>query len=251
MVRGAFAQPAPINRHAVILSGLAASSPGVFNPTNIAHAKYWWVSVDVTNQANVTNWPDRVQSLILTNGTTGATRPTITAANLGVHFARASAQILTNLPGFSLGQLGDNVATIWWIMNADSTPSFADIAESHGGDTSLGIYTANQIYYYKNPTVSKSQVITTGHYIDAAVVLNVSGTSSNLFYTNGIPAITNTSPLAAGMDPTWLFTKLGSSVNGSYDGYIREFAFFSNQALSSVTISNLHYYATNKYSYTP
>ncbi len=236
----------------VPLQRFVSASASVFVPSNIVTGiKYWWVSSDMVTNITVTNWIDRIQQSVWTNISTATTCPT--NSSLGTHFLRTSSQRLTNSVTVSLAGDGSSfdTNTQWFIVNLDTTPGFEDILTGLPASSSPTVgFSSGAPYFFQSPTLASDGTLATGKFVDVAIVSSSDSGHVNpvlTFYTNGIPSQTNTS-VAIPQADGW--NTLGVGGNGAYNGYIREYAVYSNK-LSSVNVSNLHYYATNLYGYTP
>lgn len=210
---------------------LARNQVSPANPGNITNRiGYWWVSSDLTTNTPVTNWVDRIQGFVWGQGNV-ATQPTNSA--LGVGFG--GSQSMTNTGGH-----GSPGASFFWIYEATVSSANAYLIGSPGGG-GYG-FVLNSLAWtqpgFPHSDLS-SATIPTGKLED------VEWDGSN-FFTNGVLSVNVT---MAGFDLTTL-----GSVNGSIDfwkGYITEIGWWTNTVFDSVTVSNLHHYATNTYHFSP
>lgn len=212
----------------------------------VAGVSYWWVSSDLPTNGYVTNWIDKIKGSAWTNGAAGTTRPTNTLT--GVYFDGSKSQRLTN-SGVYFSSGTAEPSTHWIIINRVGGGAFQDFLD-YQNDGVLNWYfdNANRYATMMTPTATYDGRSPTNQWFDWCITME-SGGSGHVFYTNGVPAITNK------IGQTWTATpwKLmgGISVNGYFTGYIRELAVWSNHLATASEVANLHTYATNTYGYTP
>ena len=225
------------------LASTAAAS-GPFGPTNVAGLGNWWVFSDVVTNAAVSNWVDRIQFKALTNS--GTARPTNSA--LGVHFVEASSTQLTN-SGVPIGDNdGTKKHTQWYIINLDNASgfhAFVGTSPAAARQNHLG-FDFGKNYFFITPTLYESGAIAAGAWVDVCLVGGSGNTST--WYTNGVASTTVANSLDNGIN--WRCWG-GDGLNGFCSVFVREYAIFTNTVLSASSVSNLHYYATNLYKYTP
>lgn len=237
LVLSAHGQPSPINRRALAIAGLASST----TPATLG-ANYWWVYTDMASGINVTNWIDRIQASVWTNGFVDATRPT-TDAN-GVLFNRANSTVLTN-SGVSFA----NTSTHFVIVKRTSASAFQDILDqANSGLLEWFWNNASQWLF----SVSSANRLVDGNtsgttaFFDMVMVTDGNGNVSDL-YTNGVSAKHDAVAIPAGI---WKIMG-GIPNNGFFGGYFKEMAVWTNVNLNTTKIGQLHTYATNTYGYTP
>lgn len=241
----AWAQPSPINRRAMAIAGLA-SSVSISGPTNIASgALYWYVSSDVAVGVTLSNqWADRIQGILMQN-LSGTLNPT--NSSKGMRFNVNG--FCTNSPGTDAGfnwAPAGNVGAQWWVVNLDSTVNkilAASVADTHGIWTESGPNLAYGGGHSGGPNNVFKYAAATN--FDFGMVLT---TTNTIWYTNGIPCVTNSS---AGTD-NYIFGSLGDFGNGfgSSTGYVIESIGYTNY-LTAQNFSDLHKYGTNLYNYAP
>lgn len=238
----AWAQPDPIWKK---LLAVPSEIPP-FTPRSIPNLSYWWVSSDVPTNINVTNWTDRIQGAIYTNGTTGASRPTNSA--LGMHFSRASSQILTNNV-ISLG--GTNTGSYWIIMRRDFSGGFQDFLDyANSGDSEWYFDNVNQMSIDAATVIKNIGAQAASTFFDAYLISDNANVRTSL-YTNGVLGATFTTYTALNFQKPLGFIMGGILNNGFLDGYIKELGIWTNTIFTTIQISNLHYYTTNTYPITP
>ncbi len=217
----------------------------VSSPTNslLAGIGYWWVASDLTNSP-VTTWTDRVSGFILKQPTV-ANQPTWSTN--GVRFAVASTQYLvTNGSPPIVWRLGPSVDygdAILVILDRASTGDTTVIGPTTPGGRILAFdFGANA---WDNGSGSQFGITTTGQWYDYLYAgTNFAGAYAT--YTNGVLAFTG----AASKHSPHIFG--GGSSGASFDGTIKEIIVWTNIAgTTSLQASNIHWYATNTYKYSP
>lgn len=219
-----------------ISSASSAPDPQIYG------AKYWWRFHDMPTNSFVTNWSDTISGSIWTNGSVGATRPT--NSSLGVYFTRASSQNLTN---FGNPEIATN-STHFLIINRTATTSFQYmLSYDTGGGFNIAWYTLGSLFLEFDAIPYVNGQIANNSWTDIALVIKKPDQTMT-YYTNGVPALTNT--LISLTTPRWWKLMGGHSSGGYYGGYIREVADWTN-SLSASNVMVMHQYATNKYGYSP
>ena len=231
-----------------------AGVPSVFYPTNLPGVWIrWWVASDNPTNITITNWVDRVVAAQLTN--TLALSPTNSALGMGFNGSTYLQwkDILTT-------DNNSSVTNVVFLIMQPITPStdfsgvygIRDVAQY---STGRGLMTRTTGAYQWNDGVFQADIckFTSGSYQDMAIVgPEATSTTSMLFYTNGILGF---SAANAG----WLTSRPhnvvghNSNNNGNYKGLIQEMLVGTNIPIAQVTmvVSNLHWYATNTYHFTP
>lgn len=229
----AFGQPSPINRRAFALAGLATTSK--LFPANLG---YYWVYVDMPTNILVTNWVDRIQGSVWTNGAADTTRPT--NSDLGVHFDSTKTQILTN---YTISFYGTNSSSHWIIIRRDKNNAFQDFLDyANSGDLEWGYYNDNTHAVSAGVAARNDGPSLLGDFQDLAWVSDGAANNTS-FYTNGVFA-TNWSGTVINSGKTWRI--MGGIANeGYFGGYIKAFGIWSNTVFTVNQVSNLHYAFTN------
>lgn len=235
------------------LSQQRAPSSAWVDPSSSNTLYAWWVATDKpvsgTSQINDTNpWIDRVKGILLQNG-----QNTLCVTNDIKGMTGGNAQHpLTNAP-----------------LSATTNSTVCVIVEVHG-------HAGTQIIYTPYDFSDATQGATPGGIgIDANTFRwgtaftggpAISGTISNskiydlilnqtngtiLVYTNGVQSVSLASRLPPSGGWPW-YAAIHDSVSAvaGFDGWIKEILVWTN-SFSSLQFSNVHYYATNTYQYTP
>ena len=220
-------------------------------PTNITSRGYrWWVSSDVTVGVTVSNqWLDRIASARLWQMNT-AISPTNSA--LGVRFN--GGQTLTNVVfDPTKGDTSVTNAWVYIIFNPDhntGSPANKAIASAADGRGIL-FNTSDSLSYAgfdSGGPNTLNRVLSTGVMHDIAVAYNKTNTT---WYTNGVPTLTNTTASFDDYDQQYVGNSGAPAFEGPIKMYISELFFVTNETPTSITISNMHRYATNTYGFTP
>ncbi len=220
------------------------SATAQFTPTNITpKVAYWWVNTDKATNTAWSNWVDRIQGVVFTNGDTGSTRGTNSA--LGMHFTRTSSQAMTNKVHNSISSTFGNEC-IWYIINLDTAPADEGwfCLDTTVNSPSILVLSAKPSYF-ANATTTSGVTLPLNTSVDVFMVAMAA--SKLAFYTNGIPAITNTVG-GGGAFTVNQFNSLGRDLgDGFFDGFTMQIAIITNVVTSeqSLLASNLHYYRTN------
>lgn len=218
-------------------------------PQTLPGLAYYWVASDLNVGDKVTNWIDRIQGLAWTNQTS-AKQPTNSA--LGVYFD--GTMFLTNsgmvmpvnqynslfviirrdtYPGVFQGILCNVATKFGYVFNNIGIISYADWAFAQASQADLS---GNQGRLKTNTFMT-------------LIADSYNGSGSDHYYTNGILSATISSTTVSSAVATNLLGGTGDA--GRYlVGYIRELAIITNTITATIA-SNLNYYATNTYSYTP
>ena len=224
----------------------AAASP---SPSLVdASLRYWWVASDKPLGLKVTNWLDRVQSQVLTNSNDG-TRPTNSAS--GIAFNRLSSYSLQFSPTPTPASVNINgTGVVYVIVTPTETASTFDSIISTDDTAGASLFTQDSGFTWGNNVAQTIfGPLTYGRTMDVMVVIT-NATAGGYGYTNGVFAKAFASNLG---DLTGSLKSVGKDQNGAghfYTGFIKEIIFYSN-VLSTVSISNLHWYATNTYGFAP
>lgn len=228
----AFGQPNPINRRAMAIAGLATGSPPI--PQTIPGLSWWWVGSDIVGNI-ATNWIDRIQAARLTNTVANCLFATngIVYPNTG-----SSGESLRGNGTITVNSTNTSVMIIFMVTSHQNTILFEGVATSFGWRPQ-----SDQKFYWRDGSfheLSRTPVAWSD------MVFTPTNTAGGYrFFTNGIQASTSASVYTA-------WTLGGVMPNSTFDNErLREILIWTNTLLSSVNISNLHYYATNTYAYTP
>lgn len=211
-------------------------------PTNIFNGvAYWWVASDNPSNVIVSNWVDRIQAVVKTNGDT-TVRPTNNSL-VGVYFNSSVGQFVTN------ATLNNSTAlnTYWLVMQRDGNHAGNLVGQSISanfpgflisGSGSPQMFSAGQLF--------TGPVLPNATMIDVLFVCERNGVNqTNAFYTNGVPWTTTNTLVDIG---SFTMRTMGKDLgNGAYSGYITEFGVVTNIWPTPVQASNLHYYFTNTY----
>lgn len=229
---------------------IAGTGGGLDQDTNIIYAihdlAWWWVASDVpTNHAISNQWADRIQGRLLAQGDP-AKQPT--NSTQGVYFDGAGNTYLTNVAVHCFTPGGQNV-TVLWVWQVDTTSAYQYVWASTGAAPvyAFQINSDNSWSYAAGALGDKRSA---GPLPDNQLMDFLA--RETRFYTNGV-LNTNRADAMGGSD--WGYMG-GQGGNGPYPfkGYIRELIVWTNtgqQPVDATTLSNLHYYATNRYKFTP
>ena len=228
-------------------ASISGTGCGTNTPTpQTLGANFWWVAQDLTNNAHVTNWTDRIASSVFTSTSSGY------PSNMsdGVHFSLSpDANGLTNdaAPLCTYGAISSHFV----IMEFTNNAAFQGIlsAGSKGGGTQL---------YDTSPTLKPDLTISAVTHVSAVAIpqnafFDICYVSSNsagskiYCYTNGV--LSDTFSGTAMLVTNWGI--MGWAASEPFSGVIKEVAVWSSSIKTPAEISQLHTYATNKYSYTP
>lgn len=242
----AFAQPNPINRRAMAIAGLASSPVGVF-PSGMYLR---WVATDVPNNNVVSNqWADRIQGVLLQQGDP-TKQPTNSTS--GVYFN--GTWYLTNVPqafvagggGFAvLVVIDQDVTTGTQMLITDSTHTGDGIPQFNTGGGST--------FWVRGAAGSDFQnlkFVNPGNVLHDIMFTPTNGAAHATCFTNGVATPCD---IAANTgQPNMVGFGRESGGTQLYHGWLRELIVWTNQtSFSSLNVSNIHYYCTNTYGFTP
>lgn len=251
----AFALIASADRRGQLSQQRPAS--GWVDPSGSNTLYAWWVSSDFAVNLSVNNtnpWIDRVQGRLLRNGnsTTSATN-----AALGIYTADASGG-LTNAP--TAQGSNSTYCIIFRPLNLSSGDNTFNtclsgpysLGDGTQGSTpgSFAIRRSTRVIYWGTFNIS-GQAISSPLANDTTYdLISVQTNSTMVVYTNGTQSASITAmPPLTGWPWFWVGHDTDSAAN-HFDGYIKEVLIWSN-SFSSVQLSNVHFYATNQYSFAP
>lgn len=214
---------------------------GVPGPDTVSGLQFRWVASDLTVGAKVTNWVDRVQSAVWTNGASSL-QPTNSAS--GVCFDGST--VLTN----AVITFTTAAKPVIWIVakNMRNNNNFDSFLTSPSG-LSPGIEFSATFVADPNSLTHWFAAIT-NVYQDWYVPGNGSAFSGvPLWYTNNVSTTHNSGLIASGTAN--IFNFAGQQAGGTKGYfYVQEIAVYTND-LSSANRTTLHTYATNTYAFSP
>lgn len=212
-------------------------------------ARYWWVSSDLTTNVNVTNWVDRIQSFVFTNGD-DSLRPTNSATGVGFD----GSHWLSNTPGFDWETSGAGTASVWVVFSPVTAAAANGGFLASDSSAGSGIYSpsGNQMKNFGDKGNATMFNFVSGNTYDMAITIsNIAGQTYN--WTNNVfatTAIAGQPNRTAGHSNQIYLAKDGQASPVFFKGKVLELVWFYSNIEASV-ISQLHTYATNKYGYTP
>lgn len=225
------------------ITGLA-KGPTDF-PSTIPEMYIRLKSSDLPLNLAVSAWKDEVSNIYWTNANAGTQ---FTNSALGVFLD--TGQFLESSTNFVALGVNDEFL---FIFNYVNTSAYETIFGDPNGESLIGLFvgaagfgsvvTGNAVAYWSKPALGD------GVFHDC---LTIGGNGiSSTGYTNGVASLSYT---PSGGFPR--INRIGNNQAGhadQYKGYIAEIIVWTNHtgAFSSTTISNLHYYATNTYNFSP
>lgn len=230
----AFAQPSPLNRRAVVLSGLASASSKPI-PARITGAALFLNYLDPSIGSNYV-WVDEINGIRFTNQ--GTTIPSNSAS--GMYYDGTTGHFHKN--SNSGIQIYPANASIWW--------AFTPLAISHTFDCILGNNSGNGNGFFCStspnnemtyvPASSPISKAVANVYYNVAIV---AGAGSAATYTNGVAANTM-NYTATGATNLWGIGQDANSDNNC-KMYLKFVLVCTNYAFTSTDISNLNYFAAH------
>lgn len=211
-------------------------------PQTLADTMGYWVSSDLPLSNSVASWVSRISASDTLAQTVSGNRPT--NSSLGVYFGGTS--VLTNNSKSWWSSVAGNSGTFFFIVykNSYTDAALEIMLQDYPGGVSTGFKLENSFIQYGS--ANWGHIAGANTYRDFVFVLDTA-TAKAYCWTNGVSvgAVINLSTTFQGL-------RLGNRLSGGspWLGYITEFAVITNHQSDSV-ISNLHYYATNTYSFTP
>lgn len=210
------------------------STEAPFTPKSVSSLGFWWVGSDIPGNSTgtiVSNWLDRIQSAPLTNIV--ASSP---VATNGIVYSKAGKVLYYSPTNYVVTTTNHSLLAIFQVSSHQNTILFAGYGNNYGwrpqGD--------GKLYYYDG---GFNQISTTP---TSWSDMLFSGTTTNYtFYTNNIQASTGT----GGWSGIRFWSVLEDAAGNNQQ--LREIMIFTNAVLSSVQRSNIHWYCTNTYTYTP
>jgi hypothetical protein len=226
------------------------SSGGVPGPQSISHLRFYWVSTDMTTNATVGVWTDRIQSQNIVSTNVGV--PTNYSA--GVYFNGSNQRLVITNP--FTWSAGTSTGSVWMVMQPQLGASdFASImaAAVSPFDTSVGYgpmtRTSGVLHWSADGGSANWGSFVENQVIDWSAQFYLTNTSQiwTRITTNNVQAMDSNLNV-----PSLYVRQIGwrSDISRFYKGYIKEIAFFTN-VLTHAEITTLHTYATNTYNFTP
>lgn len=219
------------------------------DPSGANLLKYWWVASDIpTNTAigyTVTNWIDRIQSSLWTNANSSIA-PTTDGTN--VIFTRTSSQYLTNRNA-AVG--GDNSAnSIAFILSPTSLPGNASILHMNpsAGTPAFWLQSTGNFEQEADAVDNNFGKLQTGIITDMIITFSGNANCTAVSYTNGVQSVSLS--ISHNIHSQTL-SIMGGGAFGYYNGKMYELLLWTNIVLNATQRSNVHYYATNTYRYSP
>lgn len=211
---------------------IANSTPVVGGdiPSSVGTLLYRWRASDLTMNGAVSNWVDSVSGRHVTQAT-GANQPT--NSSQGVHFWGSQMLGVTNV---SI----QNSNALFMVVNLATPLSWRPILGVTSSETGIGFENANNEFWLIS---SKKLSTAIGANTNIDVVLD--GWNFGNAYTNGAFSSTNSS--AFNMAIGAFGGDQGGGVGDRITGFILEICIYRASTLTSVNVSNLHYYSTNTY----
>lgn len=208
-------------------------------PSSMGQLAYWWVASDLPLGA-VSTWTDRNVGSVWQSRTPAQPAPTNTVD--GVQFNGTTHTTLTNVIG-AISVITNSSQFV--ILARTGTGAFQDILDFKNDGTWEWTWFSTTWELFPG---SKAAVGNPGTnvFFDMAYTSDYAN-NRIIGYTNGVAVITNTTSTIGG---TWHIMG-GITNSGFFSGYIKELIMYTNTVLNLTTVSNLHYYATNTYHYTP
>ncbi len=196
---------------------------------------YRWEYTNLVNGA-VSSWPDSIVGALLAQSS-GPAQPTKDAN--GITFGTGLWLDATN--ALNCGTAGAALDVYLAIIKINNTGEGYLIAE--GNNPWAGITSANKFYNITAPFGTPA----TGQWIDY-VYAGKDG-SNYKHYTNGVVAYSD----ASGTERTGNITFVGKITLGfNFKGTLKDLIVWTNVVgFDSLTVSNIHRYCTNRYSFSP
>lgn len=190
----------------------------------------------------VSNWVDSVQGYSWVQGT-DASRPS-KGAN-GVTFTTGKFLIASNLLRCDSTSGGMKDCFLMIVSFDDASVEQVIVMDTAGGQEFAGVSGALKWY---NPNVPFGAPVNS-QWVDWLYAGTNFGTTKFRTYTNGVVGLDDVS----GSIFSATVTRIGRSTPGAYfKGKMKEFIVWTNVVgFTTTQVSNIHYYATNRYSFTP
>lgn len=216
-------------------------------------ARWWWVASDLTADARVSIWTDRISGATLTNADS-STQPLQTETNLAVLFKDTRNDSLTNNVT-AKNSYYTNDCTIWFIVQLLTSTENGHIIDGNEISDIQWSRLANGTLFYRYglDALDTGPQLAMSTWYDVAIVsqrTEIHGANSIIWYTNGISCKTN-SGREFGDQGILIVGNNPGGTTASYNGFIQELAFFSDTNLAPAYISQLHTYRTNTYGGSP
>lgn len=186
-------------------------------------------------------WTDEIHGVVFTNGTT-ATQPT--NGPTGVRFA--STWLMKQGTSFT-GWFSSNA--FFCVYQVDPNAGGWDtIYGADSSETGLGFNNSPANGWFMIGTISLTGPVPSNVMGD---VIETGSGNPIVTYTNGILATSKSTGFTGFFNNLLGANQSGPVHNDFYNGYVQEIIVWSNYTLSSIDISNLHYYRTNIYGGSP
>lgn len=221
-------------------------------PSQAGILLYRWVATDTTN-STVNTWVDRIQGNVLfqTNGTANQGPPKSNAT--GVVFFGTNLLYSTNI-------IFNPSTNSLMLITADMDANLAAIARQIWGEisTTIGFQLADQgsgsdVQWYNGVTTFLLADFYSYPPNTNDLLLFKPPNVTGVCYTNGVVSTTNThsGDFGPGLNLQAMGQSPGVGGNTRLKGAFKEICIWAGTNFSAATISNLHYYATNTYKFSP
>ncbi len=215
---------------------------GVPGPSSVTNLAYWWVASDLTLNTKVTNWVDRIQGAVWTNGDT-ATQPTNSTSGVCFDTTTELTNSVLDLSGAPWNGGATWCAVIQPISVTPGVVSGVWIKDTR--DFGIGFLSSGNAI-----NVNSFGVMFKGLTVKQDWMFPIAGGGSSAYFTNNVQAHDGTGGNLFN-NKTY---RLASAVSGGTKGafFIQEFLIYTNLlATQSVNRATLHTYFTNTYNFAP
>src|SRR5688572_2031229 len=163
----------------------AAPTAAPWTPEDIDHIRFYWNHADLTADAPVTNWVERIQGYTVGQAT-GANRPTNSAAS-GVWFD-GSNFFLTNAPTFNWVASAPT-SSVWIVLTASTPLTGNDYILGTDNLSAYGLAAQSggpNLYYWATSGNQSAGNFLAGTTRDVSIVISNAPTQ---IYTNAVLAV--------------------------------------------------------------
>lgn len=232
----AMGQPSPINRRAMVISGLATGFPSIVQ-NGLA---YYWVASDVAVGSTISNqWADRIQGMLSQNNVSAGPTNAAIGSGAGVWFDSTKPQWLSNDVA---SVAAPQVAAWWFIVKPTGTISDHQYIMDQQGTDAAEISIKSSSFMAGTAQNNFTAAISANNIYDVFVISTNNGGTYVAIYTNGVTGQVGVQSTTDSVVHQWRLWGTSQAHNTalSYHGYLMEAAYYTNYFPTAADITKNH-----------